>query len=89
MKKQNIILLILVALLLFTPLWLNSPADFQGTDDKAASWVKQIYPQFQPWFTPFLEPSEERLPWLFAFQAGIGAAVIGYIIGFFHGFTEN
>ena len=88
-KKQNYILLAFVALLMFTPLMMNSLADFEGADDQSTKLVTQANSEFQPWFNPFFEPSNELEPWLFALQAGFGAAIFGYIIGCLRGITED
>jgi len=89
MKRQNYILLAIVALLMFTPLLMHSLAGFEGADDQGSALVKQAVSEFQPWFSPVFEPSEELEPWLFALQAGLGAAIFGYILGYLRGFTEG
>ena len=86
MKKQNIILLILVVLLAAVPLIINSTGKFTGADDQFVDMVKDIRPSYKPWFNNIWEPpSAEVESFLFAVQAGIGAGFIGYFFGFYQG----
>ena len=86
MRKQNIILLILVAFLAFFPLYLRSGAEFAGTDDKASEMISEINPIYKPWFqSVWKPPSGEVESFLFALQAGIGAGFIGYFFGYLKG----
>jgi cobalt/nickel transport protein len=86
MKKQNIILLILVVLLAAVPLIINSTAKFSGSDDQFVDMVKDIRPSYQPWFNNIWEPpSSEVESFLFAVQAAIGAGFVGYFFGFYQG----
>ena len=86
MKKQNIILLILVILLAAVPLLLNKEGAFSGADDQAVDMIKDIRPGYEPWFKNIWEPpSSEVESFLFAVQAGIGAGFIGYFFGFYQG----
>lgn len=60
--------------------------DFEGADGKAEALITEIQPNYKPWFKPFMEPaSGEVESLLFAFQAALGAGVIGYIIGLYQG----
>lgn len=86
MKKQNIILLILVVLLAAVPLCLQKDADFGGSDDKAKEMINEVNPGYQPWFSSLWEPpSSEVESFLFALQAGLGAGFIGYYFGYLRG----
>jgi cobalt/nickel transport protein len=85
-NKQNIILLVLVALLAFGPMVLNKDAVFGGTDDQAQTVIESINPDYKPWVTAFWEPpSGEVESFLFALQAAIGAGFIGYFFGYQRG----
>jgi len=86
MKKQNVILIILVVLLAAFPLFTQKGADFGGSDDKGKDMIGEINPDYQPWFSSFWEPpSSEIESFLFALQAGIGAGFIGYFFGYMRG----
>jgi cobalt/nickel transport protein len=55
---------------------------FVGTDSAATSQIEQANPDYVPWFSPFFQPeSGEVESGLFALQAGIGGAVLGFAIG--------
>jgi len=86
MKKQNILLLILVAFLVFIPLYLQKEADFAGADDKASDMISEINPMYKPWFeSVWKPPSSEVESFLFALQAGLGAGFVGYYFGYLKG----
>ena len=62
------------------------PGDFKGSDDKATELITHHNPDYHPWMTPvWTPPSDEIASLLFALQAGIGAGVLGYIIGYRRG----
>ena len=86
MRKQNIILLILVAFLAFFPLYLNNKADFAGADERASEMISEINPVYQPWFQELWKPpSAEVESFLFALQASLGAGFVGYFFGYLKG----
>jgi cobalt/nickel transport protein len=89
MRQKEATLLVLVVLLMFVPLFMHSPADFQGADDQTTKMIVAVKPGYEAWFAPFFEPSEDLQPWLFAFQAGIGAGVVCYILGYLRGLTDE
>jgi len=85
-RRQNWLLIAAVVLLTALPLWLvptGSPGTtFGGADGQAQQVIGDIAPNYQPWFTPLLEPaSSEIASLLFALQAAIGAGVIGFWLG--------
>ncbi len=86
------LLMAAVVLLTVLPLlWVRAPAPdasgapaelFQGADAHAQQAILDIAPDYQPWFSPVLEPSSgEIASLLFALQAALGAGVIGYWLG--------
>lgn len=91
MKPRNGLLIAAIILLTALPLWLvpqaarepeGGPAAFGGADERAQQAIGQIAPDYQPWFSPLLEPaSSEIASLLFALQAALGAGVIGYWLG--------
>lgn len=91
-RYQNVLLLLAVVLLAVLPLWLHvTPGQdnngksvelFSGADNQAKDLIGRIAPDYQPWFTPLLEPaSGEIASLLFALQAALGAGFIGYYLG--------
>lgn len=85
-SKKNIILLILVAILVISPLIINSKAEFLGADDKAEEAITEINPNYKPWFQNIWEPpSGEVESLIFAVQASLGAGVICYFFGYLRG----
>ena len=95
-SRQNLLLMAAAAILIILPLvFFSSPsatADgrraemFTGTDSQAERVVRQIDPDYQPWFSPLLTPpSGEMESLLFALQAALGAGAIGYYLGFSRG----
>ena len=87
MKRQNIILLSIVILLMFVPLFMNSMADFKGADDQTTEMISKVNPDYQPWFSSLFEPSEDVQPWIFGLQAGLGAGTVAYILGYLRGLS--
>jgi cobalt/nickel transport protein len=93
MKRHiNLILLAAVVLLAIIPLWIvPSPAPtadgdtveiFTGSDDQAEQMIGKISPDYEPWFSPLIEPASGEIEsLLFALQAAIGAGFIGYYLG--------
>lgn len=84
--NQNIILLILVAIIAITPLVMYSGLGedegyFGGADGQAGEVVEES--GYEPWFSSFWEPpSGEIESLLFVLQAAIGAIIIGYFFGY-------
>ncbi len=63
-----------------------SAEEWVGADEKAEETIKQISPDYKPWFSPVWEPpSGEIETFLFSLQAAVGALVIGYILGYYRG----
>ncbi|MGM0472258.1 MAG: energy-coupling factor ABC transporter substrate-binding protein [Bacillota bacterium] len=83
LTKQNIIILTLVAVIIITPLLIQSGAEFGGADGQAEGIINRLNADYQPWadylWTP---PSGEIESLLFALQAAIGALILGYYFGF-------
>lgn len=82
--KHYIILLAIVVVICVAPLILLPNAEFGGADGGAEQAISDT--GYEPWFTPIWEPpSGEIESLLFALQAAIGAAIIGYFIGYERG----
>jgi cobalt/nickel transport protein len=84
--NQNIILIVLVAIIAIVPLIMYSGLGeeegyFGGADDMASEVIEEI--GYEPWYSSFWEPpSPEIESLLFAIQAAIGALIIGYFFGY-------
>jgi cobalt/nickel transport protein len=87
--KKPIILLCLVAIIAIIPLAIyngmgEDQGYFGGSDDAAGEAIEET--GYQPWIQPLWEPpSGEIESLLFALQAAIGAIIIGYVLGYYHG----
>lgn len=82
---KNSLLWATVVLLTLIPL-LTIKAPGGGTDNQAQEVIEKIAPDYQPWVEPlFTPPGSESESLLFALQAALGAAVIGYYIGHVRG----
>lgn len=87
---NNGLLIAAVLVLAIAPLFLVREAEFGGADGEAEAAIQEINPDYQPWFSPLIEPaSGEIASLLFALQAGLGAGVIGYVIGLYRGRHER
>ena len=88
-SKYYIVILAIVAVIAILPLAMYSGLGeeegyFGGADDAAGTAVEET--GYEPWFSSIWEPpSGEIASLLFAIQAAIGAIIIGYILGYFHG----
>lgn len=62
--------------------------EFAGTDATVAELIEEE--GHEPWFEPFFEPGSAELEsGLFALQAGLGGALLGYCIGRLHGLRRH
>jgi cobalt/nickel transport protein len=68
--------------IVITPLIVKQDAEFGGADGAAQGIISKINPEYQSWFSHIWEPpSGEIESLLFALQAALGAAFLGYYIG--------
>ena len=89
MKKSVIILILVIVLMAFIPLFALKDADFGGSDDAGSQVVEEVDSGYEPWATPIFEqalggelPGEvESL--LFCVQTGIGVGIIAFVMGRF------
>ncbi|NLM36230.1 MAG: energy-coupling factor ABC transporter substrate-binding protein [Clostridiales bacterium] len=80
--KANIILILLVILLAIIPLYIAKGSEFEGADVVAQEAIRDINPEYEPWFSPIFKPASGEIEsLLFAVQAALGAGIIGYGIG--------
>lgn len=77
-----LVLLAAVAVLAILPLLLVRDSEFGGADAAAEAAIGEVAPDYEPWFTPLIEPpGGETESLLFALQAALGAGLIGYFFG--------
>ena len=89
MKKRNIVILLLIAIILiaFVPLFALKDAEVGGSDDAGSPVVEEVDSDFEPIAAPLIEnilggelPGEvESL--LFCVQTGIGVGIIAFCMG--------
>ncbi len=80
---KNAMLLLLVGVVTVIPFFLQRDSEFEGADGQAQEVIAELAPSYQPWFNALWEPPGAEIEsLLFSIQAAIGAAVIGYIIGY-------
>lgn len=80
---KNILMFALVIILIVSPLLILKDAEFGGADGKAEEVIAEINPDYEPWFSPIIEPASGEIEsLLFSIQAAIGAGVIGYFLGY-------
>ncbi|MDI9610813.1 MAG: energy-coupling factor ABC transporter substrate-binding protein [Archaeoglobales archaeon] len=76
MKLQRLIFPILLILILTA-----SAQEWRGTDEVAEEKIKELNPDYEPWFSPLFEPAGEIETLLFSIQAAIGGFLVGYFLG--------
>jgi len=63
---------------------------FKSSDSQAAGVIREIAPDYKPWFQSIIKPpSGEIESLLFALQAAIGAGFIGYYAGYSRGRSKK
>jgi len=83
MKRKNIILVLICLFLIIAPLaYYGSTSEFVGGDDQMEKVISEINEDYEPWFSSIWEPpSSEIESLLFSVQAAIGAGFVGFYIG--------
>lgn len=80
----SLILIGLCVVLSSLPLIIVSNSDFGGADGKAEEIVLGVNPEYEPWFSPLVEPpGSETESLLFSIQAAFGGAILGYGFGYY------
>jgi cobalt/nickel transport protein len=83
---KNLLLFSAVIILIVSPLLFLKDAEFGGADGQAEEVISEINPNYEPWFSPLIEPASGEIEsLLFSLQAAIGAGFIGYFFGFVKG----
>ncbi len=80
--RKNILLFILAVAISVFPFFVVADSEFGGADGAAEEAILEIKPDYQPWFSSLWEPpGGETESLLFALQAAIGGAFLGYYFG--------
>lgn len=89
-QKANFLLTLGVISLAAIPLVCLHGIEFKGADDRSSAGIREIQPNYQPWFKSIFEPQGGEVEtFLFATQAAIGSGVTCYILGLYKGRTER
>lgn len=82
-KSSKVIIIFLILAIIIAPLYLLPDAEFEGADGEGMDTLAESNPDYVAWAEPFIEPASGEIEsLLFASQAALGAAVIGYYFGF-------
>jgi len=85
-STKNILLVLVLIIMATVPLLILKDAEFGGADGQAEEVITEINPDYEPWFSPLIEPASGEIEsLLFSLQAAIGAGFIGYFYGFVKG----
>ncbi|MBI4781672.1 MAG: cobalt transport protein CbiN [Oscillatoriophycideae cyanobacterium NC_groundwater_1537_Pr4_S-0.65um_50_18] len=79
-----------ILVLALGPLLVLQGREFGATDGHFITAIETDHPDYKPWVEPVIKDSgPEVQTFLFAAQAGIGAGVMGYILGLYKGRSER
>jgi cobalt/nickel transport protein len=85
-STKNILLVLVLIIMATVPLLILKDAEFGGADGQAEEVITEINPDYEPWFSPLIEPASGEIEsLLFSLQAAVGAGFIGYFYGFVKG----
>ncbi len=85
-STRNILLILVLIVMVTVPLLTLKDAEFGGADGQAEEVILEINPDYEPWFSPLIEPASGEIEsLLFSLQAAIGAGIIGYFYGLVKG----
>ncbi|MGI6257419.1 MAG: energy-coupling factor ABC transporter substrate-binding protein [Anaerovoracaceae bacterium] len=81
--KIVIICLILAVIIAVVPLLLIKDSEFGGADGQAEETITKVNSGYKPWFESLIEPpGGETESLLFSLQAGLGAGIFGFGLGY-------
>lgn len=82
-SKIIVICLVLAVIISVVPLLLVKDSEFGGADGAAEEAITEINEDYEPWFDPIIEPpGGETESLLFSLQAGLGAGIVGFGLGY-------
>ena len=88
--QKNLILIVLVGILAAIPLVICRGAEFGGADGQAESVIYELAPDYEPIFSPLMEPASGEIEsLLFALQAAIGSGVVFFCVGYLVGKSKK
>ena len=88
--SSNWLLIFGVVVLALGPLLVLQGKEFGATDGNFTAAIEEDHPDYKPWFQPVIKDSgPEVQTFLFAAQAGVGAALTGYVLGLYKGRSER
>lgn len=88
--SANWLMLAGVVVLALGPILILQGKEFGATDANNSTAIQEIQPNYKPWFEPVIKPAgPEVQTFLFAAQAGIGAGLMGYVLGLYKGRSER
>ena len=74
-STNNILLVLVLIIMVTVPLMILKDAEFGGADGQAEEVITEINPDYEPWFSPLIEPASGEIEsLLFSLQAAIGAS---------------
>jgi cobalt/nickel transport protein len=83
-------MLLAVLVLWLGPLLVLQGKEFSATDSNNTVAIQEIQPDYKPWFEPVIKDSgSEVQTFLFAVQAGMGAGILGYVLGLYRGRSQQ
>ena len=74
---KNTILAVILVLIIAVPLLFMGGHEFGGSDDQASDAISELDESYEPWFPP----SGEIESLFFCLQAGVGAGIVGFVLG--------
>ena len=78
---KNTILAVILVPIIAVPLLFMGGHEF-GSDDQASDAISELDESYEPWFEPFWEPPSGEIESLFfCLQAGVGAGIVGFVLG--------
>jgi cobalt/nickel transport protein len=82
-RRTLIMVLIIIGLVAFPLLFESKAVSAPSSDDQGPAWI--LSTGYIPWVNPLWEPPNSDMEaGLFAFEAAIGAGIMGYIFGMWH-----
>lgn len=77
-----IVLLVAIALYVGRQQGADGADSFVGSDSRAVTRIETANPDYAAWVEPVFEPAAGEIEsGLFALQAGLGAGVLGFVLG--------
>ncbi len=83
-RQYWLLIISVIGLCIFPVIFVRSK--FTGSDQQGTEAIEKIQPSYKPWFKSVIVlPSKEIENLMFSTQAALGAGVLGFVIGHYHG----